>query len=177
MLKSFLNGGRKGDRQATMFQHWDFAGKYLDRSTADTTESTVDRLSARGDDPIRPDPQQLGRDNALLVRGTMRAGEVIQSGGSVVILGDVNPGAQVHAGGDVVVMGRLRGIAHAGAPDKTDAVVVAFRLHPTQLRIGTAIGRAPDAQDAELPGVPEMARVQGGAVIVEPFHPSLLNRG
>jgi septum site-determining protein MinC len=65
-------------------------------------------------------------------------------------------------------MGNLRGIVHAGAKGDTDASVVAFRLWATQLRIGNVIGRAPDGGHGQ-PGVPEIARVRDGEVVIDPF--------
>ncbi|MBC7106160.1 MAG: septum site-determining protein MinC, partial [Firmicutes bacterium] len=74
-------------------------------------------------------------DQTILVRRTLRSGQRLCYNGNVVILGDVNPGAEVVAAGNVIVMGVLRGVVHAGANGNEEAVVLAFRLRPTQLRI------------------------------------------
>ncbi|MBX6378990.1 MAG: septum site-determining protein MinC, partial [Clostridia bacterium] len=84
---------------------------------------------------VRQDDVADGRDT-LLVRRTLRSGQRVVFAGNVVVLGDVNPGAEVLAGGDIIVMGALRGVAHAGAGGQVGSVVAAFRLQPTQLRIG-----------------------------------------
>ncbi len=114
-----------------------------------------------------------GRDrwpaDTVLVKRTVRSGQRIACRGNLVVLGDVNPGAEVVAGGDVVVMGNLRGVVHAGAGGDGGAVVVAWRLRPTQLRIGNLITRPPDGDGAVEPGWPEMARVRDGEIVIDPF--------
>lgn len=114
--------------------------------------------------------------NACLVKRTIRSGQRISYNGNVVILGDVNPGAEVIAGGDVVVMGSLRGVVHAGATGDDNAVIVAFRLKPTQLRIGSHISRAPDDEPVGGPQLPEIARVKDGEVIIDFFSGLSLTR-
>ena len=113
---------------------------------------------------------------ALLVHATLRGGQSIEHPGAVIVIGDVSPGAQVVAGGDVVIWGRLRGTVHAGAAGNRAAVVCALLLQPTQLRIGDAIGRAPDpiGQRWRLylrssRPAPEVAHVSDGVIIVEPW--------
>ena len=106
----------------------------------------------------------------LLVKRTLRSGQRVVYEGNVVILGDVNPGAEVVAGGDIVVMGHLRGVAQAGSFGDDQAVVVAFRLRPTQLRVGRYIGRPPEDR-VEEPDCPEIARVHQGELVIEPFLP------
>ena len=98
--------------------------------------------------------------NTLLVKRTIRSGQRLHYDGNVVVMGDVNPGAEVVCTGDILVLGSLRGVAHAGAEGKTDAIVFAFRLEPTQLRIAHVISRAPDEKLPQPQG-PEIARVVG----------------
>lgn len=106
----------------------------------------------------------------VLVKRTLRSGQRVHFAGNVVVLGDVNPGAEIVAAGDIVVMGTLRGVAHAGATGGEDAIVAAFRLQPTQLRVASYIGRSPDGASAHA-SVPELARVRDGALVVERFMP------
>lgn len=106
----------------------------------------------------------------LLVEGTLRSGQSVSFEGNVVILGDVNPGAQVTAGGNVIVMGVLRGMVHAGASGDEQAMIVAFRLRPTQLRIANHIARSPDGEVFN-PNQPEIARIRDGSVVIEAFPP------
>jgi len=107
-------------------------------------------------------------DLGVLIRRTLRSGQVVQYPGHVVVIGDVNPGAEIIAGGDVVVWGKLRGIVHAGATGDDEAVVCALNLAPLQLRIGNHIARAPEGRE-DLPERPEMASVQDGEIVAEPW--------
>jgi septum site-determining protein MinC len=107
-------------------------------------------------------------DLGVLVRRTLRSGQVVQHPGHVVVIGDVNPGAEIIAGGDIVVWGKLRGIVHAGATGDDGAVVCALSLTPLQLRIGNHIARAPEGREG-LPERPEMASVQDGEIVAEPW--------
>ncbi|HID62274.1 MAG TPA: septum site-determining protein MinC [Anaerolineae bacterium] len=113
---------------------------------------------------------RLTQDTGLgiLVRRTLRSGQVVQHPGHVVVIGDVNPGAEIIAGGDVVVWGKLRGVVHAGATGNDGAVVCALSLTPLQLRIGNHIARAPEGREG-LPERPEMASVQDGEIVAEPW--------
>ncbi|MCT4612169.1 MAG: septum site-determining protein MinC [Clostridia bacterium] len=79
-------------------------------------------------------------------RGTVRSGQRINFTGSVVILGDVNPGAEIIADGNIIILGSLKGLAHAGAKGNKKAFIVAFKMEPTQLRLGDIIARSPDKE-------------------------------
>ena len=115
----------------------------------------------------KPAPGEPTNQDGLLVhRGTLRSGDHLQNDGDVLIYGDVNPGARVSAGGDVMVWGRLRGIAHAGCLGDTQARIVALQLRPVQLRIANAVARGPE--DQPLDGQAEQARLQQGAIVIEP---------
>lgn len=116
------------------------------------------------------DEQDIANEQTLLIRRTLRSGQSITFDGNVVIQGDVNPGAHVVCTGDILVLGALRGLAHAGASGNEKAVVVAFRLEPTQLRIAGHISRAPDGE-LSRPGGPELARVRDSMIQVEAYSP------
>ncbi|MFN8454185.1 MAG: septum site-determining protein MinC [Anaerolineae bacterium] len=113
---------------------------------------------------------QAAPAEAMVVRRTLRSGQVIQHASHVVIIGDVNPGAEIRAGGSIIVWGRLRGSVYAGANEKLakNAVVCALHLSPTQLRIGDYIARTP-TDDIEHELMPEMASVQNGQIVAEPW--------
>lgn len=102
----------------------------------------------------------------LLYKGTLRSGQRVDYEGNVVIVGDVNPGAEIKATGDIVILGALRGLAHAGS-NGGEGAVVAFRLAPTQLRIGDVIGRPPEG--GPLGREPEVARLKDGMIEIEPL--------
>ena len=101
----------------------------------------------------------------LFVERTLRSGKSIQFNGHVMIIGDVNPGAEIIASGNIVVMGALRGVAHAGATGDRKALVTAYHLNPTQLRIADLVTRAPDVE-VTWRG-PEIAKISDNKLIVE----------
>lgn len=105
------------------------------------------------------------------VNGTLRSGQVVEYDGNIVIIGDVNPGALIKGKGNIIVMGTLRGVAHAGMDGNTEAIVSAYNLQPTQLRIGDMIARPPDDIEGTFK-VPEVARIKDGEVIIEPYLPN-----
>jgi septum site-determining protein MinC len=108
-----------------------------------------------------------------IISKTLRSGTRREAAGSVIVLGDVNPGVELIANGDVIVVGTLRGLAHAGAQGREDAIIWAQRIASPQLRIGTALARAEDssfdvtrAKDGE--GA-ELARLEDGQIVIEPY--------
>lgn len=105
-------------------------------------------------------------DNTALICRHIRSGQKFFSEGNVVVLGDVNPGAEVIAGGNIIVMGSLRGMIHAGAFGDEEAVVAAYRLNPTQLRIANHITRPPDGEPIIVQN-PEIAKIRAGRVCIE----------
>jgi septum site-determining protein MinC len=121
------------------------------------------------------DQEDLVDENTILVQRTLRSGQSIRYNGNVVVLGDINPGAEISATGNVIVMGALRGVVHAGAGGDEKAVVLAFRLQPTQLRISNHITRPPDNENLDADH-PEMARIRDGVVTIEVFQTGLNDR-
>ena len=107
-------------------------------------------------------------ENTILIQRTLRSGQSIHFNGNIVVVGDVNPGAEITAAGNVVVIGALRGVVHAGADGDENAVIMAFCLQPTQLRIANYITRPPDNAPAE-PDYPEIASLKDGVVTIEFF--------
>lgn len=122
------------------------------------------------DEPVEAAARDTAEEATLLVRRTLRSGQRIEYDGNVVIVGDVNAGAVVTCSGDIIVLGALRGLAHAGAEGNTDAIVMAFRLQPTQLRIAHYISRPPDDQQPS-PSGPEVALVQDERIQIEAYVP------
>jgi len=104
------------------------------------------------------------------IRATVRSGQSIEYSGNIIIIGDVNAGGVVIAKGNIVVLGTLRGIAHAGSDGNREAIVTAFNLQPTQLRIADIIARPPD-EDVNLSRWPEIAKIKDNMVIIEPYLP------
>lgn len=102
---------------------------------------------------------------ALVVRSTLRSGQVIEHSGDIVILGDANPGARIIAGGDIFVLGRLSGMAMAGQPDGAQAQVSALIFEPSQVRIGR-VWAVPAGDSSERP---ETAQLEGDQIVVSPW--------
>lgn len=104
------------------------------------------------------------------LRRTIRSGQIINYSGNIVIIGDVNPGSQIYAAGNIIVFGALRGEVHAGINGNERAMIAAFRLEPEILQIAKRICRPPD--NDEKPDYPEVAKLKGNSIIVEPYSPN-----
>ncbi len=65
-------------------------------------------------------------ENTSVYKGTLHAGQNLETEGSIVILGDVNPGASVSAVGSVVVLGTVYGDVAAGINGDEGAFVSAL---------------------------------------------------
>ena len=61
---------------------------------------------------------------------------------------------------NIIVMGHRRGVVRRCLGCES-AIVAAFRLQPTQLRIANHITRAPDGEEI-VPEQPEIARIHNG---------------
>lgn len=103
---------------------------------------------------------------SVFIPHTVRSGQRIECEGDIVVLGDVNPGAELIAGGNIAVMGTLRGLAHAGATGRKDAVIAAFKMSPSQLRISSKAALVPDNKDSAHP---EMAQLIDGNIVIRPI--------
>lgn len=108
---------------------------------------------------------------AKFVKGTLRSGQVVNYPGNIIVIGDVNPGALLQAGGNIVVLGTLKGVAQAGTNGNLEAIVAAYDLQPSQIRIGEFIGRQPDIGMTKF-RVPEIASVRESKLIIEPYLPN-----
>lgn len=105
-------------------------------------------------------------EETILICKNLRSGQKVLAEGNIVILGDINPGAEIVAGGNILVMGTLRGMAHAGVFGDENAIIAAYRLSPTQIRIANHITRPPDGETI-IVKTPELARIRAGKVIIE----------
>lgn len=103
----------------------------------------------------------------MVLNRTIRGGEEISSQSSILICGNVNPGAQVIAGGSIDIRGTCRGMVHAGAWGDANAVIIADRLMPTQIRIANMIARSPDTM--EKSDFAERAFIRDGQIVIEPI--------
>ncbi len=121
-----LNEEEKGKIRAIIGQN----GNLLVQSIESDAEKTV----------------AVTRENLPLRRicGIVRAGQVVEHDGHLLLLGDVNPGGTVRCTGDIFVLGALRGIAHAGCNGDAEAVIAASLMRPMQLRIADVVSRPPE---------------------------------
>lgn len=67
-------------------------------------------------------------ENTSVYKGTLHAGQYLETEGSIVVLGDVNPGASVSAAGSVVVLGTVYGDVAAGIKGDEGAFVAALDI-------------------------------------------------
>lgn len=117
---------------------------------------------------------ELSSQTGQFYKGTLRNGDVLESETSIVIIGDVEKGARVMAKGNVIVLGALRGVVCAGVTGNENAVVVAFEMAPSQVKIsdlylekasrGRSLGRGPMT-----------VLVENGRICCEPIKKSFLN--
>jgi len=96
-------------------------------------------------------------NSVRVLNKTLRAGQVVEHPGDVLVIGDVNPGAEIRAAGNVIVLGELRGIAWAGYPGNKDAVIIALKMKPQQLRIGNIFAPGEGVEDND--NRPKVAKV------------------
>lgn len=116
-------------------------------------------------------------------RGTLKAGQNLESVSSIVIVGDVNPGARIISQGNIIVLGTLQGTAYAGAAGNENCFIAALEMDPMQLQIGDASVKSPDRkkkirrhrkEKAPVAAEPQMAVVKGGDIFIEPITPGIL---
>lgn len=140
-------------------------GSYSDKNY----EIKAERFELKKPDMLEQLPfENVHKGESLIIRATLRSGQLIQYNGDVVIVGDVNPGAHIKAGGSVIIMGTMRGIVQAGTNGDYGAFIVAYKMQPTQLRIGDIITRSPDGLGSKFNN-PEVAMVKQGMIVVEPY--------
>lgn len=134
-----------------------FEGRKLDveeerllvNSIADNTDLTV--LCVMGNDNEKNE-QYLKASNKFInsgertdgqfYKGTLHAGQVLETDTSIIVLGDVNPGADVISAGNIVILGTLYGHAYAGANGNNGSFIVALDMKPTKIQIGDYTSKA-----------------------------------
>jgi len=103
------------------------------------------------------------------IKKTIRGGQLVRYYGNIVIIGDVNNGAEVHAGGNIIVLGSIKGQVHAGIGGNKKAIISAFNLQPEILQIADILTMSPE--DGLRPSYPEVAKIKGDTIVVEPYLP------
>lgn len=139
-------------------------------TTNPTAAPSPEITSAYEQKAVVTSEEKNNQTDTLLVKRSLRSGQKVHYPGHVVVLGDIHPGAEVVAYGNVLVMGSCRGVVHAGADGNRYARVVAHRLSPSQLRIGSSIACAP-TDSIEVTHYPEIAYLSPDSqIIVETYN-------
>jgi len=128
--------------------------------------SFVPSAEAAAADSSEDDAPEPSTADCLYLDKTLRSGAEIRYPGTVVIRGDANPGSSIVAGGDILVWGRLCGVAHAGVPNNTNAIVMALNLDTNQIRIANRTARVP-ASNLDSP-CPEVAYISNKSIRISP---------
>ncbi|MFF5994510.1 septum site-determining protein MinC [Lysinibacillus sp. KU-BSD001] len=84
---------------------------------------------------IEESNQQVAQQKCETYVGIVRSGQIVRTGGDIVVIGDVNPNGRIEAGGNIYVLGKLKGIAHAGIEGNEEAVITAAFFAPTHVLI------------------------------------------
>ncbi len=74
-------------------------------------------------------------ENTSVYKGTLHAGQNLETKGSIVVLGDVNPGASVTAVGSVVILGTVYGEVCAGSEGDEGAFVCALDIKGESIEV------------------------------------------
>ena len=117
---------------------------------------------------------ELSSQTGQFYKGNLRAGDVLESEASIVVIGDVEKGAKVMARGNIIVLGSLKGAAHAGVTGNLNAVVVAFEMAPSQVKISDLTFLKAE-KGGHLGRGPMMILVENGRICSEPIKKSFLS--
>ena len=74
-------------------------------------------------------------ENTSVYKGTLHAGQNLETEGSIVVLGDVNPGASVTAVGSVVILGTVYGDVSAGSSGDSGAFISALDIKADEMKV------------------------------------------
>ncbi len=118
---------------------------------------------------------ELSAATGQFYRGCLRSGETIDSETSIVVIGDVEQGARIVSKGNIVVLGDLYGSVHAGISGNEDAVVAAFEMAPSGLKIADFEAKCSD-RGKRLARGPVMVSVQDGQIRIESMKKSFFRR-
>jgi septum site-determining protein MinC len=134
-------------------------------------QAIAQKASERGGEleTVRPPSNVIrSKGETVILAKTVRAGGLVESTGSLIILGDVNSGAELIAEDDIIVIGTLRGVAHAGATGNEQAVIWAQKILSPQLRIAGQLAQAGSDAATESKGA-EVAHLKEGHIVIRPW--------
>lgn len=103
----------------------------------------------------------------------VRAGQEIEYDGDLLLLGDVHPGGVLRSTGDIYVLGALRGTAYAGIKGRTESIIAASVLRPTQMKIANILSKPLDEYELS-DGLMEYAYLENEQISIQKL--TLLHR-
>lgn len=153
----------------------------------ESKEKELEEKSAVYNEQAAAQVTSLPDNSALIYSGNLRSGQDISCEQSIVILGDVKPGGSVTSYGSIFILGELRGNAFAGAGGDQNAIIMALKLDPLQVRIADAIAISPDAEKGPKlrlrkkkiitsENEPEVAYIENGHIIKTLYGASFLKQ-
>ena len=107
----------------------DFLVKCISENSDITVLCVIGRDEDKNQEYIRAAGSFAGNGNehgGQFYKGSVKAGETLETDSSLIILGDVN----------IIILGTLYGSVHAGCFGDDKSFVVALDLKPTRIRIG-----------------------------------------
>lgn len=120
--------------------------------------------------------QNGGYTDGQFYKGTIKAGQVLETDASVIILGDINPGAEVISTGNIVILGTLYGHASAGASGNESCFVVALEMKPSSIEIAGIRFNEPAKNSIwKNRQAPKIAYLEGEEIKTEAITTALLN--
>lgn len=132
LVRGAEQAGAPDDATAARILRWKGRLAGLEGGSPAAPVAPAPAAAARARGPVAPPIPQppAPRDRpSLLVRDTVRAGQLIYAEGrDLIVMATVNPGAQLLADGHIHVYASLRGRAIAGARGRRDAQVFCLAL-------------------------------------------------
>ncbi|MCR4807869.1 MAG: septum site-determining protein MinC [Lachnospiraceae bacterium] len=110
-------------------------------------------------------------------KGSVKAGESLQTDSSLIILGDVNPGATVAASGNIIVLGTLYGNIQAGCFGDDKSFITALDLKCERIMIGDHKKEISQKNSLFLKNkaVPKIVYVEKGEIEIKAITTDTLN--
>jgi septum site-determining protein MinC len=73
----------------------------------------------------------------FIFSGDLKKGQTLEMTGNIILMGNVDEGARIKAGGNIVVLGGLHGQASASGLRTSGGFILALRMCPQKLKIGS----------------------------------------
>ncbi len=110
-------------------------------------------------------------------KGSIKAGESLETDSSLIILGDVNNGANVSASGNIVILGTLYGNVHAGCFGDEKSFVAALDIKPTEVKIAGCSEMMTEKAGLFLKNkaVPKILYIDNGKIMAKVIKTDTLN--